>query len=227
MFMMVGMERYRTQEGLLVGRKPLPGGDIILFFVTPEGAFQTVARKAQRPSGRSGRLSLFHHLNFQTYHKPGNDLPTLTQVELVGRLEGLEEAARFPYASFLAELAYRLASPEVAARVWPILISGLKGISKHPEPQLVMVWAGWRTVRAAGLAPNLEGQGFSLAHGQRAERGIYLGLEGLQALADILRLPGTEAIELLRQAPLDRLQNALKAHVAEQVGELGSVALLG
>jgi DNA repair protein RecO (recombination protein O) len=76
------MERYRTLEGLLIGRKPLPGGDVILSFVTPEGAMQAVARKAMRPTGRSGRLSLFHHLRFQVYQKPGNDLSTLTQAEL-------------------------------------------------------------------------------------------------------------------------------------------------
>lgn len=221
------MERYRVIEGLLVGRKPLPNGDVILSFVGPEGAAQAVARKALRPTGRSGRLSLFHHLNYQIYQKPGNDLPTLTQVELVGRLEGLEAPSRFPFASFLAELAYRSASPEVAARVWPLLISGLKGIAKHPNPKLALIWAGWRVLKAAGFGPNLGSEGMNLLDGDRTERGgVPLGMEGLEALAAVLRLPGTEAIAVLEDAPLDRLMAALLAHTRYTVGELGSAALI-
>ncbi len=225
---MRAVERYRLSEGLVVGRKPLPAGDVILSFVGPEGAVQAIARKALRPTGRSGRLSLFHHLKYQVYQKPGNDLPTLTQVELVGRLEGLEAPARFPYASFLAELAFRIASPEVAARIWPLLTSGLKGIAKHPNPRLALVWAGWRVLKAAGLAPNLGGAGFSLLDGGRAEQGgVYLGPEGMEALTAILRLPGSEAIAVLEAgAPLERLQQALLAHVRYAVGELGSARLL-
>lgn len=210
-----------------MGRKALPAGDVILSFVGPEGAAQAVARKALRPTGRSGRLSLFHHLNYQVYQKPGNDLPTLTQVELIGRLEGLEAPNRFPYASFLAELAYRSASPEVAAKVWPLLISGLKGIAKHPNPKLAMLWAAWRVLKAAGFSPHLGGEGMNLLDGDRTERGgVYLGLEGLEALAAVLRLPGSEAIAALEEAPLDRLMNALLAHTRYTVGELGSATLL-
>ncbi|MCS7069666.1 MAG: recombination protein O N-terminal domain-containing protein [Meiothermus sp.] len=221
------VERYRLSEGLVVGRKPLPAGDVILSFVGPEGAAQAIARKALRPTGRSGRLSLFHHLKYQVYQKPGNELPTLTQVELVGRLEGLEAPDRFPYASFLAELAFRLASPEVAGRIWPLLTSGLKGIAKHPSPRMALLWAAWRVLKAAGLAPNLSGEGLCLLDGERSERGVYLGPEGLEALAAILQLPGTEAIALLEAgAPLDRLQQALLAHVRYAVGELGSAQLL-
>ncbi len=228
------MERYRLNEGLIVGRKPLPAGDIILSFVGPQGAVQAVARKAQRPTGRSGRLSLFHHLKYQTYQKPGNDLPTLTQAELVGRLDGLEAPGRFPYASFLAELAFRIASPEVAGKIWPLLTSGLKGIAKHPDPRVALIWAGWRVLKAAGLAPNLRGKGMGLLDGDRVERassgpgaGVYLGPDGLEALAAILRLPGTEAIAVLEdKALLDRLQQALLAHVRYSVGELGSAQFL-
>lgn len=222
------MERYRLSEGLVVGRKPLPAGDVILSFVGPGGAAQAIARKALRPAGRSGRLSLFHHLRYQVYQKPGNDLPTLTQVELVGRLEGLEAPGRFPYASYLAELAFRIASPEVAGRVWPLLTSGLKGIAKHPNPRMAYLWAGWRILKAAGLAPNLGGTGLYLLDGERVERGgVYLGPEGLLALAAVLRLPGSEAIAILEEgAPLDGLQQALWAHVRYAVGELGSAQFL-
>ncbi|AWR85689.1 recombinational DNA repair protein (RecF pathway) [Meiothermus taiwanensis WR-220] len=225
---MRAVERYRLSEGLVVGRKPLPAGDVILSFVGPEGAAQAIARKALRPTGRSGRLSLFHHLRYQVYQKPGNDLPTLTQVELVGRLEGLEAPTRFPYASYLAELAFRIASPEVGGKIWPLLTSGLKGIAKHPNPRIALLWAGWRILKAAGLAPNLGGTGLYLLDGERVERGgVYLGLEGIQALTAILRLPGSEAIAVLEEgAPLDRLLLALLAHVRYAVGELGAAQLL-
>jgi len=221
------MERYRLSEGLVVGRKPLPAGDVILSLVGPEGAAQAIARKALRPTGRSGRLSLFHHLKYQVYQKPGNDLPTLTQVELIGRLEGLEAPTRFPYACYLAELAFRIASPEAAARIWPLLTSGLKGIAKHPTPRIALIWAGWRVLKAAGLAPNLYGVGFNLLDGRRVEQGgVFLGLEGMEALSAILRLPGSEAIAVLEEGgPLDRLQQALLAHVHYAVGELGSAQL--
>lgn len=225
---MVVVERYRLSEGLVVGRKPLPAGDLILSFVGPEGAAQAIARKALRPTGRSGRLSLFHHLKYQVYQKPGSDLPTLTQVELVGRLEGLEAPGRFPYASFMAELAFRIASPEVSGRIWPLLTSGLKGIAKHQSPRIALLWASWRVLKAAGLAPNLGGKGLNLLDGERVERGgVYLGLDGMEALAAILRLPGGEAIAALEEgAPLERLQQALLAHVRYAVGELGSAQLL-
>ncbi len=222
------MERYRLSEGLVVGRRPLPAGDVILSFVGPEGAAQAIARKALRPTGRSGRLSLFHHLKYQVYQKPGNDLPTLTQVELVGRLEGLEAPDRFPSASFLAELAFRIASPEVAGKIWPLLTSGLKGVAKHPNPRIALLWAGWRVLKAAGLAPNLGREALYLLDGDRVERGgVYLGLDGLEALAAILHLPGSEAIAVLEEgAALDRLQRALLAHVRYAVGDLGSARLL-
>lgn len=225
----IGMvERYHTLEGLVVGRKSLPGGDIILSLVTPEGAMQAVARKAQRPSGRSGRLSLFHHLNFQIYQKPGSDLPTLTQAELVGRLAGLEAPDRFPYASFLAELAFRLASPEIAPRIWPLVISGLKGIAKHNDPRLALVWAGWRVLKAAGLAPNLTGDGQALNQGKLTGKGqgMFLGKDGVQSLRAVLTLPGNRAIEALEEAPLERLVRALKTHVAAHVGDLKTAAML-
>jgi DNA repair protein RecO (recombination protein O) len=222
------VERYRLSEGLVVGRKSLPAGDIILSFVGPQGSIQAIARKALRPSGRSGRLSLFHHLRYQLYQKPGSDLPTLTQVELIGRLEGLEAPGRFPYASYLAELAFRLASPEVASRIWPLLTSGLRGVAKHPNPQIAFLWASWRVLKAAGLAPNLSGTGACLLDGERVEQGgVYLGPKGMEALAAILQLPGSEAIACLEaEAPLEHLQKALLAHVCYSVGEPASAQLL-
>uniref|UniRef100_A0A7C2FV25 DNA repair protein RecO n=1 Tax=Thermus islandicus TaxID=540988 RepID=A0A7C2FV25_9DEIN len=220
------MERYRLEEGIVVGRKAQPQGDLLLRFLTPRGSLEAVARKGQRPTGRSGRLSLFHHVRFQVYAKE-EGLPTLTQAELLGRLHGLEEPKRFLLASFLAELAYRLASPEAAPRIYPVFVSGLRGIAKHEDPLLPLVWAGWRVVRAGGLAPSLLGPGLRLAGGRLGEEGVYLGEKGVEALRAALHLPGGEALPYLEEAPLDRLLLALKAHAEEHLGPLRSAKAIG
>ena len=220
------MERYRREEGIVVGRKPLPQGDLLLRFLTPQGPLEAIARKGQRPTGRSGRLSLFHHVRFQLYAKE-EGLPTLTQVELLAKLFGLEEPRRFLYASFLAELAYRLASPEAAPRVYPLFASGLRGIAKHENPLLPLVWAGWRVVKAGGLAPNLAGPGLYLREGGLGEAGVYLGREGVEALRALLHLPGKEALAHLEKAPLGRLLLALKAHAEEHLGPLRTAPFIG
>jgi len=220
------VERYRLEEGIVVGRKAQPQGDLLLRFLTPRGSLEAVARKGQRPTGRSGRLSLFHHVRFQVYAKE-EGLPTLTQAELLGRLHGLEEPRRFLLASFLAELAYRLASPEAAPRIYPVFVSGLRGIAKHEDPLLPLVWAGWRVVRAGGLAPSLLGPGLRLAGGRLGEEGVYLGEKGVEALRAALHLPGGEALPYLEEAPLDRLLLALKAHAEEHLGPLRSAKAIG
>lgn len=226
--MKIEVERYQNHEGVLVGRRSTPAGDLLLSVVTPTGALQMVARRGQRPSGRSGRLSLFHHLSFQIYQKPGSDWPTLTQAELVGRLGSLEEPQRFACAAFLGELAYRLASPEVATRIWPLLISGLKGVARQPDPQLPLVWAGWRILQVAGLAPNLSGEGNYLREGQRASQppGVLLTSQALEVLQRVLRAPGTEAVAALEGLPLEGLLRALKDHANRSVGGLNSLVML-
>ena len=220
------MERYRLEEGIVVGRKPLPQGDLLLRLVTPRGSLEAVVRKGQRPTGRTGRLSLFHHVRFQLYAK-GEGLPTLTQAELLGRLHGLEAPRRFILAAFLAELAYRLASPEAAPRIYPLLVSGLRGIAKHEDPLLPLVWAGWRVAKAGGIGPNLEGEGLRLKRGRLGEEGVYLGREGVEALKATLRLPGAQALPHLEGAPLNRLFLALKAHAEEALGPLRSAEAIG
>ncbi|MGQ9753228.1 MAG: DNA repair protein RecO [Thermaceae bacterium] len=220
------MERYRLEEGIVVGRKPLPLGDLLVQFVTPKGGLEALVKKGQRPSSRTGRLSLFHRVRFQIYQKTPEALPVLTQVELLGRVFGLEAPPRYFMAAFLAELAYTLASPEAAPQIFPLLASGLRGIAKHHPPLLPLVWAGWRIVKAAGLAPNLQGQGTHLEGGRLGNKGVLLGEAGVRALRAILHRSGVEALPELEEAPLDRLLQALKAHVAEQVGPLKSAPLV-
>lgn len=133
------MAGYAKGEGIIVGRRPDLDGNLLVRFVTPEGSLEAKARKGVRPTGRSGRLSLFHHVRFQVYAK-GQGLPTLTEVELVGRLFGLEEPKRFFLASFLGELAYRLASPDVAPGSTPSWSRACGGSPSTPTP--ASPWSG-------------------------------------------------------------------------------------
>ncbi|WP_457637519.1 DNA repair protein RecO [Oceanithermus sp.] len=231
------MERYRTHEGVIVGRKLLPGGDVILRLVGPEGSTDVVARKAQRPGGRSGRLMLFHHISYQAYHKPERDLATLTQAELVGRLEGLSQPQRYPAAAYLAELAYRLAAPEVARPIWAIFTSGLRGIASHEEPGVPLVWSGWRLVAAAGLAPRLvsrcghppsylELEGSLACAACATSPAVSLGPGGTDLLAAIIRQPGKKAIVEIEKGRWSLLLIALIRYVAYQLEPLKSEAAL-
>ena len=231
------VERYRTHEGVIVGRKLLPGGDVILRLVGPEGSVDVIARKAQRPSGRSGRLMLFHHIRYQAYHKPDRDLATLTQAELVGRLEKLSHPNRYPPAAYLAELAYRLAAPEVAEPIWNIFISGLRGIANHPEPGVPLVWSGWRLLAAAGLAPRLtsrcghnpiflELEGSLACEICALDPAYPLGPSGVELLAAVLRRPGKEAVVFLEKKGWRSLLQALVRYVAYQLEPLRSESSL-
>ncbi len=231
------MERYRTHEGVIVGRRPLPGGDVLLRFVGPEGALDAVARKAQRPGGRSGRLMLFHHVRFQAYHKPDRELATLTQAELVGRLERLSEPGRYAAAAYLGELAYRLAAPEVAPALWPLFTSGLRGVARHPDPAVPLVWSGWRMLAASGLEPalqsrcghpptRLELEGSLACAACARTPSVALDAEGAQQLAFVLRRPGKAATELLERSGAEALLAALLGYVAYQLEPLRSEASL-
>lgn len=227
------MERYRSHEGVIVGRKPLPGGDVLLRFVGPEGTLDAVARKAQRPGGRSGRLMLFHHVRFQAYHKPDRELVTLTQAELVGRLERLSEPGRYAAAAYLGELAYRLAAPDAAPAVWPVFTSGLRGVARHSMPTLPLVWAGWRMLAAGGIEPalasrcghapvRLELEGTLACTSCARSTSVPLGPEGAQLLAVLLRRPGKEAIARLEAGSWRPLLAALLGYVAYQLEPLRS-----
>ncbi len=228
------MERYRTHEGIIVGRKLLPGGDVILKTVGPGGAMDFVARKAQRPSGRSGRLMLFHHVRFQAYHKPERELATLTQAEMVGRLEQLSEPTRYPAAACLGELAYLLASPETAEEVWILLGSGLRGVAGSDNPLIPLVWSGWRMLKAAGLAPSphsrcghqadtLELSGSLACSSCSSGMRLPIGTKAASALARILTQPGSRAIEALQQGGVsEALLEGLLRYSAYQVEPLRS-----
>jgi len=176
---------------------------------------------------------LFHHVRFQIYQKPDRDLATLTQAELVGRLEQLSDPERYPAAAYLGELAYRLAAPEVAPALWPVFTSGLRGVSRHEHPEVPLVWSGWRMLAAGGLEPAAESRcghppsrlelTGSLACSRCARSpSLALGNRGGNLLTAVLRGPGKEAIALLEKHGARELLAVLLGYVAYQLEPLRS-----
>lgn len=221
-------DRYRSYQGVVVGRRALPSGDVLLKLLTPEGPVEAMAKSAQRPGGRSGRLGLFYRLRFQVYRRPGSELATLTQVALEETLAP-SEPFRFAAAGFLAELAWKSLSPEVAARGYPIFVSGLRGIAQAEDPRLPLVWAGFRLLALAGYAPG--GSGPYLSPEGRFVGGggggaVFLGQRGATALQAVLRRPGREATRALESAPLDRLLEAILRYAEHQLEGLRAARAL-
>ncbi len=214
------VDRYRTHEGVVVGRRILPSGDVVLRFLTGEGPLEGVARGAQRPGGRSGRLSLFFRLRFQTYRRPGAELLTVTQVTFIEAYP-LTQPRRFAAASFLSELGWRTLSPEVAAKGYPIFLSGLKGVAGAGDVRVPLVWAGFRLLKLAGYGPQGAGNYLSLDGSLGPEPGqgaVFLGEDGGAALYAVLNRSGKAAVSQLEKAPLDRLTEALIRYSEAQLG---------
>jgi len=215
--------RYQTLEGVLVSRKALPSGDLLLRFVTERGPLLARAKSGARPGGRSGRLGLYHRLSFQVYQRPGAEVATLTQVELLERLSA-EAPTRFFAQGFLAELGVGTLSPEVAERGYPVFVSGMRGIKEAKDPRVPLVWAGFRLLALAGYAPG--GGGVYLGprglSPEFSEGAVYLGEEGARALASVLTRPGKEATAHLFDAPLDRLLEGLIRYAEHHLGPLRS-----
>ena len=218
-------DRYRTLEGVVLRRRALPSGDLVVGILTPEGSIEALAKSAQRPGGRSGRIGLFYRIRFQVYRRPERALATLTQVALE---EALAAQAPFRYAAqgFLAELAWHAVSPEIAGRGYSVLVSALRGVKAAEDPRVPLVWGGFRLLLHAGHAPAGAGTYLHLDGHLGREPGpgaVFLGEEGALALLAVLRRPGKEAIQQLAEAPLDRLLEALLRYAEAQLEGLKSV----
>lgn len=101
--------RYHLREGIVVRRRELPSGDVVVTVLGSGGKWRGVARKGKLLGGNLARLSLFHEVSVQGYRKRDDDLLLITQVELSGALPALSQPALYPYAHLLAELAEHLA----------------------------------------------------------------------------------------------------------------------
>lgn len=241
------MRRYTVSEGIVIRRKPLPSGDLVVTLLGVEGKWRAIARKGKLPGGNLGKLSLFHDVTVQHYRRREEDLALITQVQLVGALPRLSSPDVYPFANLLAELVDALTvDVHLGEQLYEYLASGLRGLSGHDDPEHVALLYGWRLLRLAGLSPTVTScancgresglMAFDAAAGglicERcsdsrggAEPGwgeILVGAAGAAELVDLVDAPVRAA---LRRPPVQRaLQwRILTAHVNYHVRELNSL----
>ncbi|MEJ2292476.1 MAG: DNA repair protein RecO [Deinococcales bacterium] len=232
------MRRTFVTEGIVIRRKTLPSGDVVATIMSEHGKWRGVARKGRLPGGNLGRLSLFHDVTVQYYRKRDDDLALLTQVRLNGALPNLSRPEVYPYAHVLAELTDALTvDVHLGEQVYAYLASGLRGLNRHPDPDLVALAYAWKLLGLAGLAPNtseclhchapaplvaldVAGGGLSC---ERCARGLRLGAEGA---AELQRLVQGSLHQILRSPPSDRVLHwrTLTHYVAYHVRELRTLA---
>lgn len=151
------MRRYTVSDGIVIRRKPLPSGDVVVTLMSEDGKWRAVARKGRLPGGNLGKLSLFHDVTVQYYRRNDEDLALLTQVQLNGALPRLSSPDVYPYANLLAELVDALTvDVHLGERLYEHLASGLRGLNRHDDPEHVGLLYAWRLLGLAGLAPQLE-----------------------------------------------------------------------
>ena len=239
--------RYRVREGIVVRRTPLPSGDVVATLLSADGKWRAVARKGRLPGGNPGRLSLFHDVTVQAYHRREGDLAVVAQVRLNGALPRLADPGVYPYAHLLAELADRLTvDVHLGEPLHAWLASGLRGLDRDPDPERVALVHAWMLLRVAGLGPDpgraepggdaagaeettREGDGprFDVAEGRLVREGPGLALS--ERVARELRLlVAGRAQDTLRDPLSDRLGHwrLLARYVAWHVDELRSLRAL-
>ena len=151
------MRRYTVSDGIVIRRRPLPSGDVVVTLMSEHGKWRAVARKGRLPGGNIGKLSLFHDVTVQYYRRNDDDLALLTQVQLNGALPRLADPQVYPYANLLAELVDVLTvDVHLGERLYEHLASGLRGLNGHADPEHVGLLYAWRLLGLAGLSPRLE-----------------------------------------------------------------------
>ena len=244
------MRRYTVSEGIVIRRKPLPSGDLVVTLLGVDGKWRAVARKGRLPGGNMGKLSLFHDVTVQHYRRREEDLALITQVQLSGALPRLSRPDVYPFANLLAELVDALTvDVHMGEQLYEYLTSGLRGLSAHDDPEHVALIYGWRFLRLAGLSPTVRscatcGSHAGLVAFDAAAGGlvcescssepsggvpgwgtILTGANGAAELVDLVDTPVREA--LLRPPDQRELQwRVLTAHVNYHVRELNSLACL-
>ncbi len=243
------MRRYTVTDGIVIRRKPLPSGDLVVTLLSSEGKWRGVARKGKLPGGNVGKLSLFHDVTVQYYRKRDEDLALITQVQLGGALVGLSRPDVYPFANLLAELVDALTvDVHLGERLHEYLTSGLRGLVAHHDPEHVALIYAWRLLGLAGLAPTvhrcarcasagplvafdpaaggLACERCGLAGGQDAGWGAtYLGEEGAAELGVLVAARMRDALERPPTAR-DAHWRALARHVDYHVRDLNSLHAL-
>lgn len=240
------MRRLRNVSGIVLRRTVTPAGDIIVQLLTPGGKLGAIARGGMRSPAQQSRLNLFHDVAAQLYARERDDLATIRQVTLQGALPGLAAPERYPYAHFLAELTDLLnpegGSGERARAVHDLLAGGLRGVSRHDDPEWVALTVAMKLLALAGFVqpPRCGRCGApdprypDLARGQLLCRACALpGAAPLsEAAAHFLLGAQRRTVRELMAAPLHgddraRAWEHLRAYLAAQVGRVRSAAAVG
>lgn len=146
--------RYGLGSGIVIRRRALPSGDLVVTLLSQGGKWNAIARKGKIPGGNLGRLSLFHDVSVQYYRRREDDLALLTQVRLNGALSRLSDPSVYPYAHVLAELADSLTvDVHIGEPLYEYLASALRGLDTFPDPERVALLYAWRLLGQAGLSP--------------------------------------------------------------------------
>ena len=232
------MRRTSVTEGIVIRRLALPSGDVVATLLSEHGKWRGVARKGKLPGGNLGRLSLFHDVTVQFYRRREDDLALLTQVRLNGALPNLSRPDVYPYAHVLAELTDALTvDVHLGEKVHAYLASGLRGLNRHDDPNLVALVYAWKLLGLAGLAPTTDAcqhcgapaplVRLDIAAGglscQQCGRGVPVGEV---AAGELRRLVIGPVADGMRCPPQDRPLHwrLLARYVAYHVRELKSLA---
>jgi len=233
--------RYSVSHGIVIRRRPLPSGDVVVTILSESGKWAGVARKGKLPGGNLGRLSLFHDVTVQYYRRRDDDsLALLTQVRLNGALPRLSAPDVYPYANLLAELTDALTvDTDLGEPLYHYLASGLRGLAAHHDPELVSLLYAWRLLGQAGLAPqsaSAAGDDGQPASGYTLDVSAGLLYPGPGAGLPLDRETGEELRELVHGSmhgalglPLarrDQHWRALARYLSYHVGELRSLQAL-
>lgn len=185
--------RHENVDGIVVRRRSLPSGDVVVTLLTREGPWRGVARKSRRLGGTQARLSLFHDVSVQGYRRAPDDLAVITQATLVGALRRLTEPDVYPYAHVVAELAERLAADaHEGGRFYDWVASAFRGLDADDDPVRVALVHAWMLLRVAGFGPVLENRDAAVTRIDVAAGRLRHGGEGLSVPDDV----GSELVAL-------------------------------
>ena len=233
-------QRYQLTEGIVIRRRQLPSGDVVVTLFGERGKLQAITRKAKRLGGNPGKLSLFHDVSVQTYRKGADDLSVITQVQLNGALPGLSSPEAYGYAHVLAELVDRLSvDVHVGGNMYSYLASGLRGLSVSEDPEAVGLVYAWKLLGQAGLAPRVThcavcasndlGERFDSASGGLTCVSCNIGMRlSAEVLEQLKRIHTSTVREGLEPPPTDRTLHwaVFSRYTTYHVTELKSLGAL-
>ncbi|KQR33076.1 DNA repair protein RecO [Deinococcus sp. Leaf326] len=145
--------RTANRSGVVIRRRVLPAGDIIVTLLTPQGKLKAIARGGVR-GPLSSRLNLFHHVGVQLYQTPQSDLATVKQAVLEGALPRLAEPERYAFAHLMAEFADALFQEgEFSEQAFDLFAGALRGVAFQPDPEWVALVMSYKLLGLAGIVP--------------------------------------------------------------------------